>query len=63
MGKVGNTGLWNASLFKSWLIQINKEKNPEIACKIPAACLLVAKDPHPSPTALNKKKLKLLLIS
>ncbi len=39
-------------------MQINKEKNPEMACNIPAAFLLVAKEPHPSPIALNKKNQK-----
>ncbi len=42
-------------------MQINKEKNPEIACNIPAACLFVAKEPHPSPIALNKKYAKAVI--
>lgn len=42
-------------------MQINKEKNPEIACKIPAAFLLVAKELHPSPTALSKKNTKAVM--
>ena len=53
--------VWNTSLFKSWLIQINKEKNPEITCIIPAAFLFVPKKPHPSPTALTKKKTKAVM--
>ena len=61
MGQVGNTGLWNPSLFKSWLIQINKKKNPEIFCKIPTACLLVAKELHPSQIALSKKNTKTVI--
>ena len=61
MGQVRITGLWNPSLFKSWLIQINKKKNPEIFCKMPAACLLVAKELHPSPTALSKKNTKAVM--
>lgn len=39
-------------------MQIRREKNPEIACKIPAAFLLQPSDPIPSPTALNKKNAK-----
>ena len=42
-------------------MQINKEKNPEITCRIPAAFLLVPKEPLPSPTALSKKKTKAVM--
>ena len=36
-------------------MQINKEKKPEIACKIPAACLFVANELNPSSMALSNK--------
>ena len=61
MGQVRITGLWNPSLFKSWLIQINKKKNPEIFCKMPAACLLVAKELHLSQITLSKKNTKAVI--
>ena len=41
-----------------WAKQISKEKNPEMACKIPAACLLALSEPNPSAIPLIKKKPK-----
>ena len=31
---------------------INRDKNPDLACKIPAAFLLIPKEPEPFPIAL-----------
>jgi hypothetical protein len=57
-GQVGKQGLRKVSLLSICEKQISNERNPEMACKIPAACLLVARDPTPSPMALNKKNAK-----